>query len=68
MIALTEQERRILSLVTPVAESLGMEIVRQHQEPLDALFVPVGGGGLLIKSTLLPLLPPSFDHPPALPY
>jgi threonine dehydratase len=24
-----------------------MEIVRQHQEPLDALFVPVGGGGLL---------------------
>ena len=28
MIALTEQERRILSLVTPVAESLGMEIVR----------------------------------------
>ena len=28
MIALTEQERRILSLATPVAESLGMEIVR----------------------------------------
>ena len=28
MIALTEQERRILALVTPVAESLGMEIVR----------------------------------------
>lgn len=28
MIALTEQERHILSLVTPVAESLGMEIVR----------------------------------------
>ena len=24
-----------------------MEIVRQHQQPLDALFVPVGGGGLL---------------------
>ncbi|MGB2179224.1 MAG: hypothetical protein ACPH9E_14985, partial [Hyphomonas sp.] len=31
MIALTEQERRILSLVTPVAESLGMEIVASHQ-------------------------------------
>ena len=28
MIALTEQERRILSLATPVAEGLGMEIVR----------------------------------------
>ena len=27
--------------------TVGMEIVRQHQEPLDALFVPVGGGGLL---------------------
>jgi threonine dehydratase len=24
-----------------------MEIVRQHQTPLDALFVPVGGGGLI---------------------
>jgi len=28
MIALTEQERHILSLVTPVAEQIGMEIVR----------------------------------------
>lgn len=28
MIALTEQERRLLSLVQPVAEGLGMEIVR----------------------------------------
>ncbi|KCZ55752.1 ribosome maturation factor RimP [Hyphomonas beringensis] len=28
MIALTEQERRILALATPVAESLGLEIVR----------------------------------------
>ncbi len=27
--------------------TVGMEIVRQHQQPLDALFVPVGGGGLL---------------------
>jgi threonine dehydratase len=27
--------------------TVGMEIVRQHQTPLDALFVPVGGGGLL---------------------
>ena len=27
--------------------TVGMEIVRQHPSPLDALFVPVGGGGLL---------------------
>lgn len=27
--------------------TVGMEIVRQHQTPLDAVFVPVGGGGLL---------------------
>ncbi len=27
--------------------TVGMEILRQHQEPLDAIFVPVGGGGLL---------------------
>jgi threonine dehydratase len=27
--------------------TIGMEIVRQHQQPLDAVFVPVGGGGLL---------------------
>jgi threonine dehydratase len=27
--------------------TVGMEIVRQHEQPLDAIFVPVGGGGLL---------------------
>ncbi len=27
--------------------TVGMEIVRQHEEPLDAVFVPVGGGGLI---------------------
>ncbi|MEM1402040.1 MAG: threonine ammonia-lyase, biosynthetic [Pseudomonadota bacterium] len=27
--------------------TVAMEVVRQHQEPLDAVFVPVGGGGLL---------------------
>ena len=27
--------------------TVGMEIVRQHQSPLDVVFVPVGGGGLL---------------------
>jgi len=24
-----------------------MEILRQHQRPIDAIFVPVGGGGLI---------------------
>jgi threonine dehydratase len=27
--------------------TVGMEIVRQHPGPLDAIFVPVGGGGLI---------------------
>jgi threonine dehydratase len=27
--------------------TIGMEIVNQHSEPLDAIFVPVGGGGLV---------------------
>ena len=27
--------------------TIGMEILRQHTGPLDAIFVPVGGGGLL---------------------
>jgi threonine dehydratase len=27
--------------------TIGMEIVRQHPQPLDVLFVPVGGGGLI---------------------
>jgi threonine dehydratase len=27
--------------------TIGMEIVRQHPEPIHAVFVPVGGGGLL---------------------
>lgn len=26
--------------------TIGMEILRQHSSPLDAIFVPVGGGGL----------------------
>ncbi|HCS27939.1 MAG TPA: threonine ammonia-lyase, biosynthetic, partial [Spongiibacteraceae bacterium] len=26
--------------------TIGMEILRQHTGPLDAVFVPVGGGGL----------------------
>src|SRR5438046_1370015 len=27
--------------------TIGMEIVRQHPRPIDAIFVPVGGGGLI---------------------
>ena len=27
--------------------TVGMEIMRQHQDPVDAIFVPVGGGGLI---------------------
>ena len=27
--------------------SIGMEILRQHQHPIDAVFVPIGGGGLI---------------------
>src|SRR5437868_2343753 len=27
--------------------TIGMEIVRQHPGPLDAIFVPIGGGGLI---------------------
>lgn len=26
--------------------TIGMEIIRQHPKPLDAVFVPIGGGGL----------------------
>lgn len=27
--------------------TVGMEILRQHTDPIDAIFVPVGGGGLI---------------------
>jgi threonine dehydratase len=27
--------------------TIGMEIMRQHQHPIDAIFVPIGGGGLI---------------------
>jgi threonine dehydratase len=27
--------------------TIGVEILRQHTEPIDAIFVPVGGGGLI---------------------
>ena len=27
--------------------TIGMELLQQHRDPLDAVFVPVGGGGLI---------------------
>src|SRR5690606_41597537 len=27
--------------------TVGMEILRQHSKPIDAVFVPIGGGGLI---------------------
>src|SRR5688572_10500350 len=27
--------------------TIGLEILRQHPHPIDAIFVPVGGGGLI---------------------
>ena len=27
--------------------TIGMEILRQHPDPIDAVFVPIGGGGLV---------------------
>ena len=27
--------------------TIGMEILRQYQQPIDAIFIPVGGGGLI---------------------
>ena len=27
--------------------TIGMEILRQHPDPIDAIFIPVGGGGLI---------------------
>lgn len=52
--ALTLQAARGLSFVHPFddpdviagAGTVGMEILRQHQGPIDAIFVPIGGGGL----------------------
>jgi threonine dehydratase len=47
--------RRKLTFVHPYDDPLviagqgtiGMEILRQHPRPIDAIFVPVGGGGLI---------------------
>jgi threonine dehydratase len=49
------RRRRGLTFVHPYDDpqviagqgTIGMEILRQHAGPLDAIFVPVGGGGLI---------------------
>jgi threonine dehydratase len=49
------KRRRGLAFVHPYDDpdviagqgTIGMEILRQHAGPLDAIFVPVGGGGLI---------------------
>jgi threonine dehydratase len=53
--ALGLQRKQRLSFVHPFDDpdviagqgTIGMEILRQHQGPLDAVFVAVGGGGLI---------------------
>ncbi|HEX5768506.1 MAG TPA: threonine ammonia-lyase, biosynthetic [Burkholderiales bacterium] len=49
------KSKRGLSFVHPYDDpdviagqgTIGMEILRQHPRPIDAIFVPVGGGGLI---------------------
>ncbi|MCG8428578.1 MAG: pyridoxal-phosphate dependent enzyme, partial [Chromatiales bacterium] len=53
--ALTLVEEEGYTFIHPFADpvviagqgTIGMEIVHQHQGPPDAIFIPVGGGGLL---------------------
>jgi threonine dehydratase len=53
--ALQLQRARGLTFVHPYDDpdviagqgTIGMEILRQHPKPIDAVFVPVGGGGLI---------------------
>jgi len=52
--ATAQQQREGLTFVHPFDDpdviagqgTIGMEIMRQHQGPLHAIFVPIGGGGL----------------------
>jgi len=53
--ALQLAEERGLSFIHPFDDpkviagqgTIGMEILRQHADPIEAVFVPVGGGGLI---------------------
>ncbi|NDH35686.1 MAG: threonine ammonia-lyase, biosynthetic, partial [Betaproteobacteria bacterium] len=53
--AVSLQQKRGLSFVHPFDDpdviagqgTIGMEILRQHADPIEAIFVPIGGGGLI---------------------
>lgn len=53
--SITLMEKHQLTFVHPFDDpeviagqgTIGMEILRQHQEPIDAIFVAIGGGGLI---------------------
>ena len=53
--ALTLEKQHKLTFVHPFDDpyviagqgTIGMEILRQHAEPIHAIFVPIGGGGLI---------------------
>ncbi|MCB1802865.1 MAG: threonine ammonia-lyase, biosynthetic, partial [Gammaproteobacteria bacterium] len=53
--AMTLVKQRGLAFIHPFDDpdviagqgTVGMEILRQHADPIDAIFVPVGGGGLI---------------------
>jgi threonine dehydratase len=53
--AMALKKRRGLTFVHPYDDpdviagqgTIGLEILRQHARPIDAIFVPVGGGGLI---------------------
>jgi threonine dehydratase len=53
--ALALAEERSLTFIHPFDDpeviagqgTIGMELLRQHRDPPDAIFVPVGGGGLI---------------------
>ncbi|QRX84671.1 threonine ammonia-lyase, biosynthetic [Glaciimonas sp. PAMC28666] len=53
--ALTLEKKHKLTFVHPFDDphviagqgTVGMEILRQHAGPIDAIFVPIGGGGLI---------------------
>jgi threonine dehydratase len=53
--ALTLEQQHKLTFVHPFDDpdviagqgTVGMEILRQHQAPIHAIFVPIGGGGLI---------------------
>ena len=66
------QRRRGLTFVHPYDDpdviagqgTIGMEILRQHPGPIDAIFVPVGGGGLIsgIAAYVKRMRPDDQDH------